>query len=213
MAYVKVVESEQGALILTVGDVELARCEANTIEAGDLVVDITVEQARHNAEMIGEWLNRRGEFQFTCRKKKEEKPTRYYVEDEDGTHHGPFTDYDEACAAATSGLVLTIPAGGAAGIVCEGCGGRGYRTPATPSCSFPAHHVQLGWVFIERCDACGQFDSDLAAAQRVSLRVLTIRCVDTGSEHVMIPAQMKDDAVSPKPPGSDSKREERRDGV
>jgi hypothetical protein len=67
---------------------------------------------------------------------------------------------------------------------CDGCDGSGLRDPATPSCAL---HVPAGWHVLERCDACGQFPSDLAAARhRHDDRFQVVRSGDDG-EHVLAP--------------------------
>lgn len=45
---------------------------------------------------------------------------------------------------------------------CEACHGTGVFAPAVPSCSIDAKRV--GWLVVERCDACERYADDLSAA-------------------------------------------------
>lgn len=45
---------------------------------------------------------------------------------------------------------------------CKGCDGCGVRASAQPSCRIDG--AKRPWIVVERCDACEQFQDDLAAA-------------------------------------------------
>jgi hypothetical protein len=78
---------------------------------------------------------------------------------------------------------LTLPTdnngcGTSLGDDCEGCGGRGIRAPATPSCVLPP--LQDGWCVVERCDYCEVYEDDLAAAMAISDVARWVVCASGG---------------------------------
>ena len=61
---------------------------------------------------------------------------------------------------------------------CEGCDGAGIRVPAQPSCLLPQR--DSSWIIVEKCDYCGIFDSDLAAAAKLFKFVKWVQCASGG---------------------------------
>ena len=61
---------------------------------------------------------------------------------------------------------------------CEGCSGRGVRTPALPSCRIDG--APRAWIVVERCDSCERFDDDYAAALSLYEAAGWFQCRDGG---------------------------------
>jgi hypothetical protein len=65
---------------------------------------------------------------------------------------------------------------------CDGCNGRGVRSPAAPWCRIRA--AVGSWIVVERCDACEQFTDDLTAALSLFKVAGWFQC-DSGSFHAL----------------------------